>query len=101
MSFEEYLSSLKKRLESLMTADNTETITSAVKDLDELNKLHGETTNEVSSLKNKIVDIVKGTTFHDVKPQDNPAETTEGVSFEEACKQAEAKILSQREVNKK
>lgn len=93
--YNEITSNIKDQLQSLLNADNTEAITKVVNSLDELNKEHEIALDENSKLKNKIVDIVKGTTFKD-KSDEAKEHEAEPLSFEEACKQAEQQILQNR-----
>lgn len=97
--YEELLNSLKDQLKNMVTADNTETITKAVGIIDELGKVHKEALDENSKLKDKIVDIVKGTTFKDSLEGKAQGEDTP-LTFEEACKQAEKEILEKRKGEK-
>lgn len=87
---------LKNQLQSLLTADNTEAITKAVSSLDELSKEHESALTENSNLKNKIVEIVKGTTFKSQSDEAKEHEDQEPLSFEEACKQADKELLENR-----
>ncbi|MBR2557471.1 MAG: hypothetical protein IKE95_03730 [Methanobrevibacter sp.] len=94
--FDEKMNNIKEQLKSLLTADNTEQITKAVASLDELSTEHNATVNENSNLKNKIVEIVKGTTFKEQSKETNSLEPEREVSLDEALKQAEQKILQER-----
>lgn len=94
--YDEICNNLKQQLESLLNADNTEQITKAVASLDELSKEHEATAVENSNLKNKIVDIVKGTTFKEQSKETNPLEPERALSLDEALKQAEKQILENR-----
>lgn len=94
--FDEKMNNIKEQLKSLLTADNTEQITKAVASLDELSTEHNATVNENSNLKNKIVEIVKGTTFKEQSKETDSFEQEKEVSLDEALKQAEQKILQER-----
>ena len=63
MKFNEAYDNYKKQLEGMLTADNTDTITNLVKGLDEIKELYEAQEKEVGALKDKLVDIVKNTTF--------------------------------------
>lgn len=94
--FDEKMNNIKEQLKSLLTADNTEQITKAVASLDELSNEYQASVNENSNLKNKIVEIVKGTTFKEQSKEANSLEPEGEVSLDEALKQAEQKILQER-----
>ena len=73
MKFNEAYDSYKKQLEGLLNADNTDTITNLVKGLDEIKELYEAQEKEVGALKDKLVDVVKNTTFKtEPKPIDEP-----------------------------
>lgn len=96
--YQDTINSLKDQLQNLLTAENTDTITKAVSTIDELEKIHQETVGENSNLKNKIVEIVKGTTF---KQQSESKELPDDsvLTVEEACRQAEKELLQNRKEN--
>ena len=94
--FDEKMNNIKEQLKSLLTADNTEQITKAVASLDELSNEYQASVNENSNLKNKIVEIVKGTTFKEQSKETDSLEPEGEVSLDEALKQAEQKILQER-----
>lgn len=94
--FDEKMNNIKEQLKSLLTADNTEQITKAVASLDELSNEYQASVNENSNLKNKIVEIVKGTTFKEQSKETDSLEPEREVSLDEALKQAEQKILQER-----
>ena len=94
--FYEKMNNIKEQLKSLLTADNTEQITKAVASLDELSNEYQASVNENSNLKNKIVEIVKGTTFKEQSKETDSLEPEREVSLDEALKQAEQKILQER-----
>lgn len=94
--FDEKMNNIKEQLKSLLTADNTEQITKAVASLDELSNEYQASVNENSNLKNKIVEIVKGTTFKEQSEDASTLEPEGAVSIDEALKQAEQKILQER-----
>lgn len=94
--FDNTMNNIKEQLKSLLTADNTEQITKAVASLDELSNEYQASVNENSNLKNKIVEIVKGTTFKEQSEDAPTLEPERAVSIDEALKQAEQKILQER-----
>ena len=96
MDYSEAINNLKESLKSLMTAENTEQITKAVSQVDELEKLHADDTKEITSLKDRIVEVVKNTSFKDV-PKDNPNKLVdEPMDMEKSIKENVAKIIKER-----
>ena len=96
MDYSEAINNLKESLKSLMTAENTEQITKAVSQVDELEKLHANDTKEITSLKDRIVEVVKNTSFKDVS-KDNPNKLLdEPMDMEKSIKENVAKIIKER-----
>lgn len=94
--YDELMTQAREELKNLLTADNSEQITKVVATLDELANAHKQTTDENSNLKNKIVDIVKGTTFEKQSEETGSFEPQRALSLDEALKQAEKEILKNR-----
>lgn len=64
MSIEEIITSLKSTLkDKVLTADNTEAVSLVDKGLDNILEEHAKTTKELSATKDKLVDVVKNTSF--------------------------------------
>ena len=94
--YDELMAQAREELKNLLTADNSEQITKVVATLDELANTHKQTTDENSNLKNKIVDIVKGTTFERQSEDANAYEPQKALSVDEALEQATKEILKNR-----
>ena len=62
-TFEEMYNELKGQMEALLTADNTDTVTNLVKGLDNIKERYNAQEEEMKGLKDKMVDIVRNTTF--------------------------------------
>lgn len=96
MDYKEKIASLKENLNSLLTAENTDTITKAVSQLEEIEKIHESDNAEKQELKNRIVDIVKNTSFKDVKDGNKIDEHPQVVDVDVAISQAINKIKENR-----
>lgn len=94
--FEEQYNAFKELLKQNLTADNTEIITQMSNKLDELKGTHDSLQAENTKLKDKIVEVVKGTTFKET-PKDPIDDSPK--SFEDASKEALEKILENRKEN--
>ena len=68
---EKEIQKIKDGLKELLTADNTEQITSLDKELDKVLDESKQKDSEIKSLKDKVVDIVKSTSF---KSATNPSD---------------------------
>lgn len=95
--FEELMNEVNDLLKENLTAENTESITKIKGKLDDLTKEHNLSVAENQKLKDKIVDVVKGTTFKET-PKD-PIDDSQPKSFEEASKEALDNILKNRKEN--
>lgn len=84
--------SFKELLKKNLTAENADMITQMSTKLDELNKEHEKTVEENSSLKNKIVDYVKNTTFKEQPKED----FDEPKSVDDVLADSVNKIISER-----
>ena len=78
----ELTNKIKEQLKELLTAENTEAITSIVAELDAIEQKHQATIEENGRLKDKIVDVVKGTTFS--QPSESNIEPDRPLSIDEA-----------------
>lgn len=93
MTFDEILKSTKEKLEGMLTADNTETITSIVSQLDDLDKVNKTNVQEIADLKDRIVSYVKNTQFKEPPKDsiDDKPKTFEEISAENLEKIKEAR----------
>lgn len=93
MTFKEKCQALKGSLKELLTADNTDQITKAVSEIDSMESLYEESEKEKQSLKDKMIDIVKNTSFSEKSPSSDKT-LLEKKSVDEALKDGLAKIIS-------
>ena len=94
---EDSIKNLKETLNSLLTAENTDTITKAVSELDELAKIHADDEKEKVELKDRIVNLVRNTSFKDEGGKDSPDKLTPEVkTIEKAIEDNVAKIIKER-----
>ena len=84
------LSSIKSGLSGLVTADNTESVSKVSADIDSLEKEVDTLENSNSELKDKIVEMVKGTIVGNKPPKDDVVnetpKTLDEIMLEEAKK---------------
>lgn len=85
--------SFKELLKQNLTADNADMITQMSTKLEELSQEHEKTVQENSSLKNKIVDYVKNTTFKEQPKEDFDDEEKD---FGDLLAEEVNKIVSER-----
>ena len=83
---------VKEALKDLVTADNTDAVAKVTSKIEELEKQSNGLEAENLSLKDKIVDMVKGNLSTDKKPEDDTT-TEKELSFDEACEKALEKTL--------
>lgn len=90
-TFNDFYNALKDGLNNLLTADNTEAVTNLVNSLDGIKDLHKSQEEEMTNLKNKMVDIVRNTTF-----AKQPEDVIEEKSIDDIMNDELNKIISQR-----
>ena len=90
-TFNDFYNALKDGLNNLLTADNTEAVTNLVNSLDGIKDLHQSQEEEMTKLKDKMVDIVRNTTF-----AKQPEDVTEEKSIDDIMNDELNKIISQR-----
>ena len=90
-TFNDLYTALKDGLNNLLTADNTEAVTNLVNSLDGIKDLHQSQEEEMTKLKDKMVDIVRNTTF-----AKQPEDVTEEKSIDDIMNDELNKIISQR-----
>lgn len=95
-TYGELVKSLKDNLNSLLTADNTDKITQAVSDLDELTKLNDDKDKEILGLKDRIVEVVKNTSFADKPKNEDKHLIEEPKDLDKAFEDGLAKIQENR-----
>lgn len=90
-TFNDFYNALKDGLNNLLTADNTEAVTNLVNSLDGIKDLHQSQEEEMTKLKDKMVDIVRNTTF-----AKQPEDIIEEKSIDDIMNDELNKIISQR-----
>lgn len=95
-TYGELIKNLKDNLNSLLTADNTDLITQAVSELDELSKLGDDKDKEILGLKDRIVDIVKNTSFAENPKSEEKHLIEEPKDIDKAFEDGIAKIQENR-----
>lgn len=93
---EDSIKNLKDTLNSLLNADNTETITKAVSELDELEKIHADDEKEKVELKDRIVNLVRNTSFKDEKGGTPQKLVEEPKDMDASIKENVANIIKNR-----
>lgn len=93
---EDSIKNLKDTLNSLLNADNTEQITKAVSELDELAKIHADDEKEKVELKDRIVNLVRNTSFKDEKGGTQEKLVEEPKDLDESIKENVANIIKNR-----
>lgn len=100
MSFNERLQALKEKLRSNLTAENTDLFTELDKDLDKLSEDHTATETKLTQAQDKIIEIVKSTSFKTEGEPSHAEEHTDKIpTIDEAFSNAFSQIEAER--NKK
>ena len=87
--FTDTIMKLKDGLKELLTAENTEAITSLDKELDTLVETHETSEKQLQEVKDKLVDVVKNTSFKGA-PED-VTKTEEPLTIDEAIEKLASK----------
>ena len=98
MAFKDSINRISNLLkDKILTADNTDVIAELTQELDSLSDEHEKTEKELTSVKDKLVDVVKNTSFkkEEVDNQDK-GETDEPMSIDEASDEVLKEILANR-----
>ena len=77
VTFKESMSRLKTLLKDKLSSDNLELFTEVDKGLDELSEAHTKTEEDLSSTKDKLVEVVKNTSFKDDSEPNDPNDNTD------------------------
>ena len=95
--FQDAITLIKQILKDSLNDQNLDLITKLDKEIDNLSQTHEETEKELSSVKDKLIDVVKNTSFKDENgpklPQDN---TDEAMSVDEALEASLKEIEANR-----
>lgn len=92
--------SLREALKDLVTADNTDAVAKVTKQIDSLEEQSNTLETENLTLKDKIVDMVKGTLTTKDKPE-NEVDKEKELTLDEASDKALEKALEFDAKNKK
>lgn len=76
-TFKELMSNLKGLLKDKLNNENLELFTEVDKKLDELSESHEKTESDLSSTKDKLIEVVKSTSFKDDSEPGNPQDNTD------------------------
>ena len=93
---EDLISVAKEQLKTLVTADNTDAIAKMSKALDDVSEQGSKIENESISLKDKIVDMVKGGLSSQKPPKDDIESEDTNKSLDDIMKEEEQKIIARR-----
>lgn len=97
MAFKETLNALKQILKDNLTPENTELMTRIDKGLDDINVEHNTTEQKLSETQEKLLEVVKGTSFKlENEPDDNENKTEKLLDIDEAFDDALKEIESNR-----
>ena len=97
MGFKETLSGLKAYLKDNLKDDNVELITKIDKELDSLSDEHSKTEKDLSSTKDKLIDVVKNTSFKDDNVKETPEDkTNDPMDIDEALRESIKEIEDNR-----
>lgn len=97
MAFKDSLNRISNLLkDKILTADNTDVIAELTQELDSLSDEHEKTEKELTSVKDKLVDVVKNTSFKKEEVEKDKGETDEPMSIDEASDEALKEIFANR-----
>ena len=101
MTFEEIITNLKTTLkDKVLTADNTEAVTAIDKGLDSLLEENKKNLTALQETKDKLVEVVKGTSFSSPSGTQGKDEGTENLSLDEVIQNELNKILENEKEGK-
>jgi len=95
--FNDIIGKVKQILKDNLTAENTELFTQIDKEVDNIVSAHKETEEKLSETQDKLLEVVKGTSFKSESEPNQPEGTQqETPSLDEAFDNAFAEIESKR-----
>lgn len=95
-TFKELVAQYKSLLKENLNDSNIDLITKLDKGLDELSDSHKKTEEDLSSTKDKIIEMVKATSFKDSEPE-NPTDNTDApMDIDTALKESISEIIANR-----
>lgn len=81
-TFKELMSSMKDLLREHLQTDNLELFTKLDKQLDDISVAHNKTEEDLSETKDKLIEVVKNTSFKDDSEPATPKDDTEDVPMD-------------------
>ena len=97
MNFNEIINSVKSLLKENLTAENTSLFTQIDKGLDNIVSAHKETEDKLSMTQDKLLEVVKGTSFKSETEPNNPEPAPEkALSIDEAFEVSFGEIQNKR-----
>ena len=101
-TFKELMSGIKGLLKEKLNNDNLELFTQVDAELDKLSESHEKTESDLSSTKDKLVEMVKSTSFKDSEPENtHKADTDEPMDIDTALDEAINETISTRNKEEK
>lgn len=99
-TFKELMSNVKSILKAKLNNDNLELFTQIDTELDKLSESHEKTETDLTATKDKLVEMVKSTSFKDSKPEENkPGDTDEPMDIDKAMELSLQEIIAKRKEN--
>lgn len=96
-TFKELIANYKALLKENINDSNLDLITKLDKGLDELSASHEKTEQDLSSTKDKLIEVVKETSFKsDTAPEDNHSNTDTPMDIDSALESSIDEILANR-----
>ena len=84
MNFNEIITSVKQLLKENLTAENTPLFTQIDRSIDNIVSAHKETEEKLSETQDKLLEVVKGTSFKTEPEPVNPEPEPEALSIDKA-----------------
>ena len=95
-TFKELMSSLKSLLKEKLNDTNLELFTQVDAKLDELSDSHNKTEEDLSSTKDKLIEVVKNTSFKDSEAENPTPDTEEAMDVDKALELSIKETLANR-----
>ena len=96
-TFKELMSGVKSMLKEKLNNDNLELFTQIDTELDKLSESHEKTESDLSKTKDKLVEMVKSTSFKDSEAEENHKDNTdEPMDIDEALELSIQETLANR-----
>ena len=96
-SFKELMSNLKGLLKDKLNNENLELFTEVDKELDKLSESHEKTESDLSSTKDKLIEVVKSTSFKDdSEPSSSQDNTDAPMDVDKALENAIEETINAR-----